>query len=234
MQLFYYPEIGLNDIVTLDKEESQHICRVLRMQVNEKVFLTDGKGNFFTSILLDTNPKGCTVQIKDVEKEYQKRPFYIHLAIALTKNINRIEWLFEKATELGIDEITPIMTLHSERDKMNKERLDKIIISAMKQSLKTYKPQLNDITKFSYLINNIKQEKKYLAYCQGEDRIMMKDDYNKGDSVLIIIGPEGDFDNKEILMAQEKNIKLISLGNQRLRTETAALYAISNIHFLNQ
>jgi 16S rRNA (uracil1498-N3)-methyltransferase len=233
MQLFYNQEANTNDIITLDKEESQHICRVLRMKEGEKVFLTDGKGNLFTCIILDAT-KNCTIQVKSVQKEYQKRPFYIHLAIALTKNINRIEWLFEKATEIGIDEITPITTLHSERDKMNKERLEKIIISAMKQSLKAYTPQLNDLTKFSSLINNIKEEKKYLAYCQGEDRILLKDDYKPKESVLIIIGPEGDFDNKEIILAKEKGIKLISLGNQRLRTETAALYAINNIHFLNQ
>ncbi|MCH3924429.1 MAG: 16S rRNA (uracil(1498)-N(3))-methyltransferase [Bacteroidales bacterium] len=234
MQLFYIPDFCNNDIYTLNKEESQHIVKVLRMKEGDNVFLTDGIGNLYKASIVEANPRNCIVKVEDKQEEYQKRDFYIHLAIAPTKNINRIEWLFEKITEMGIDEITPIITEHSERDKINNERLEKIIVSAMKQSLKAYKPKLNEITNFNTLLNNIKQENKYLAYCQGDDRILIKDDYQKGKSCLIIIGPEGDFSFNEIEKAKQNNIKLVSLGQQRLRTETAALFAVSNIHFLNQ
>ena len=158
MQLFYIPDFCNNDIYTLNKEESQHIVKVLRMKESDNVFLTDGIGNLYKASIVEANPRNCIVKIEDKQEDYQKRDFYIHLAIAPTKNINRIEWLFEKITEMGIDEITPIITEHSERDKINNERLEKIIVSAMKQSLKTYKPKLNEITNFNTLLNNIKQE----------------------------------------------------------------------------
>ncbi|MBQ0113590.1 MAG: 16S rRNA (uracil(1498)-N(3))-methyltransferase [Bacteroidales bacterium] len=234
MQLFYVPDCEKGDIVTLDKEESTHIVRVLRMKEMEEISLTDGKGNFFFADIVDANPNRCSVQIKKTIEEYGKRDFYIHLAIAPTKNINRIEWLLEKATEIGIDEITPLICEHSERKDVKNERLDKILVSAMKQSLKAYKPILNPMTKISQLISNAKEENKLICYCQGDDRQYIKDVCPKKSSYLILIGPEGDFSQKEVDLALANNFKTISLGEQRLRTETAALYSISNIHYLNQ
>lgn len=234
MQLFYVPDCEKGDIVTLDKEESTHIVRVLRMKEMEEISLTDGKGNFFFADIVDANPNRCSVQIKKTIEEYGKRDFYIHLAIAPTKNINRIEWLLEKATEIGIDEITPLICEHSERKDVKNERLDKILVSAMKQSLKAYKPILNPMTKISKLISNAKEENKLICYCQGDDRQYIKDVCPKKSSYLILIGPEGDFSQKEVDLALANNFKTISLGEQRLRTETAALYSISNIHYLNQ
>lgn len=234
MQLFYVPDCEKGDIVTLDKEESTHIVRVLRMKEMEEISLTDGKGNFFFADIVDANPNRCSVQIKKTIEEYGKRDFYIHLAIAPTKNINRIEWLLEKATEIGIDEITPLICEHSERKDVKNERLDKILVSAMKQSLKAYKPILNPMTKISQLISNAKEENKLICYCQGDDRQYIKDVCPKKSSYLILIGPEGDFSQKEVDLALTNNFKTISLGEQRLRTETAALYSISNIHYLNQ
>lgn len=234
MQLFFIPEYSGENIITLDKEESSHISKVLRIKEGEEIFLTDGKGNLFTCVILESTPKRCNVKIVKTEENYQKRSFKIHLAIAPTKNINRIEWLLEKAVEMGIDEITPIVTEHSERRNINFERLDKIVVSAMKQSLKCFKPQLNELTDFSSLINNLKEEKKYLCCCSDEEKIFIKDDYSKDKDVILFIGPEGDFSDKEIAQAKNAGCKLITLGQQRLRTETAALYAISNIHFLNQ
>lgn len=234
MQLFYVPDCEKGDIVTLDKEESTHIVRVLRMKEMEEISLTDGKGNFFFADIVDANPNRCSVQIKKTIEEYGKRDFYIHLAIAPTKNINRIEWLLEKATEIGIDEITPLICEHSERKDVKNERLDKILVSAMKQSLKAYKPILNTMTKISQLISNAKEENKLICYCQGDDRQYIKDVCPKKSSYLILVGPEGDFSQKEVDLALANNFKTISLGEQRLRTETAALYSISNIHYLNQ
>lgn len=234
MQLFYVPDCEKGDIVTLDKEESTHIVRVLRMKEMEEISLTDGKGNFFFADIVDANPNRCSVQIKRTIEEYGKRDFYIHLAIAPTKNINRIEWLLEKVTEIGIDEITPLICEHSERKDVKNERLDKILVSAMKQSLKAYKPILNPMTKISQLISKAKEENKLICYCQGDDRQYIKDVCPKKSSYLILIGPEGDFSQKEVDLALANNFKTISLGEQRLRTETAALYSISNIHYLNQ
>lgn len=234
MQLFFIPQYNKEDIITLDKEESAHISKVLRLKEGEKISLTDGKGNLFTSVILESTPKRCTVKITDIEENYQKRDFKIHLAIAPTKNINRIEWLLEKVVEIGIDEITPLLTEHSERKNINIERLDKIIVSAMKQSIKCFKPKLNDLTKFSTLLNNLKDEKKYLCCCSDEEKILIKNDYKSHEDVVIFIGPEGDFSPTEVTQAKQKGCKLITLGEQRLRTETAGLYAVSTIHFLNQ
>lgn len=234
MQLFFIPQYNKEDIITLDKEESAHISKVLRLKEGEKISLTNGKGNLFTSVILESTPKRCTVKITDIEENYQKRNFKIHLAIAPTKNINRIEWLLEKIVEIGIDEITPLLTDHSERKNVNIERLDKIIVSAMKQSIKCFKPKLNDLTKFSTLLNNLKDEKKYLCCCSDEEKILIKNDYKPSEDVVIFIGPEGDFSPTEITQAKQKGCKLITLGEQRFRTETAGLYAVSTIHFLNQ
>ncbi|MBO6117827.1 MAG: 16S rRNA (uracil(1498)-N(3))-methyltransferase [Bacteroidales bacterium] len=234
MQLFFIPDYSGDDIITLDKEESSHISKVLRMKEGGEIFLTDGKGNLFTCRIAESTPKRCSVKVVSIEQNYQQRQFKIHLAIAPTKNINRIEWLLEKAVEMGIDEITPIVTEHSERRNINAERLEKIIISAMKQSIKCFKPKLNGLTDFSSLINNLKEEKKYLCCCSEEEKILIKDDYQPNEDVILFIGPEGDFSDKEISLAKDAGCKLITLGEQRLRTETAALYAISNIHFLNQ
>lgn len=233
MQLFYVPEYNGESLVTLDKEESAHIVRVLRLKENEEISLTDGRGNFFFAKIIDANPNRCAVEIYKIIEEYCKKDFYIHLAIAPTKNINRIEWLLEKATELGIDEITPLLCEHSERKDVKNERLEKILVSAMKQSLKAYKPVLNPMTKIEDLIRNSKEEQKFICYCEGE-RKFIKDVCEKHKSYLVLIGPEGDFSPKEIALCKEHNFSLITLGSQRLRTETAALYAISNLHFVNQ
>ncbi|MBR1625948.1 MAG: 16S rRNA (uracil(1498)-N(3))-methyltransferase [Bacteroidales bacterium] len=234
MQLFFVPQIGNEDIITLDKEESSHISKVLRMKEGEEIFLTDGRGNLFTCKLLEANPKKCSAEIIKKEENYQKSNYKIHLAIAPTKNMNRMEWLLEKIVEEGIDEITPIVTEHSERRNINTERLNKIIISAMKQSVKCFKPKLNELTEYPSFIGNLKEEKKYLCCCSEGEKIYIKDDYLKGQNAVILIGPEGDFSSEEVIQAQNAGCRLITLGQQRLRTETAALYAVSNIHFLNQ
>ncbi|MGP1514837.1 MAG: 16S rRNA (uracil(1498)-N(3))-methyltransferase [Bacteroidales bacterium] len=234
MQLFFVDGCSIDESITLNKEESFHIYKVLRMREGDDIFLTDGKGGLFECTILEATPKRCTVKLVKTQYNYQQRSYKIHLAIAPTKNINRMEWLLEKAVEIGIDEITPIVTEHSERRTINMERLDKILVSAMKQSIKCFKPKMNDLTKFSTLINNLNEEKRYLCCCNNENKVMIKDDYSPNSSVILFIGPEGDFSNSEISQAKITGCKLISLGEQRLRTETAALYAISNIHFLNQ
>lgn len=234
MQLFYCPDINPNQIYTLDKEESQHCVKVLRLKENDTLFLTDGHGNLYKAEIVEAMPRSCSVRIIETQVEYGKRDYYLHVAIAPTKNIARIEWFLEKATEMGIDEITPIICEHSERDIIKNERLEKIIVSAMKQSLKAYLPKLNEAIPIKQLIQNSKEEKKLICYCQDDDRKKIQDIYKTKESVLIIIGPEGDFSEKEVQEALNNNFQKITLGKERLRTETAGLYAVQSIHFLNQ
>ena len=234
MQLFYCPDINPNQIYTLGKEESQHCVKVLRLKENDTLYLTDGLGNLYKAEIVEAMPRSCSVKIIETQAEYSKRDYYLHVAIAPTKNIARIEWFLEKATEMGIDEITPIICDHSEREIVKNERLEKIIVSAMKQSLKAYLPKLNEAIPIKQLILNAKEENKLICYCQDDDRKKIQDIYKPKESVLIIIGPEGDFSEKEVKEALNNNFQKITLGKERLRTETAGLYAVQSIHFLNQ
>lgn len=234
MQVVFDSDYKNEDVFTLNKEESAHLVRVLRMKEGEEVFLTNGKGCFFKSEILEANPSRCTLKILSKEKEREERKFKVHLAIAPTKNIDRIEWLIEKATEIGVDEITFLLCEHSERKHINLERLEKIVISAIKQSLKAYKPIIHPLTKFKNFVEEVSAEQKLLAYCEGENRGFIKDICTPLSSYVILIGPEGDFSHNEVELALNNNFSLITLGTQRLRTETAGLYALSTLHFLNQ
>lgn len=234
MQLFYCPNINPDQIHRLDKEESRHLIKVLRQEVGDKVYLTDGLGNLFESEILDPDPRACSVKIINTQKIYNKRDYFLHIGIAPTKNKARIEWFMEKATEMGIDEITPIICEHSEREIIKHERSQKVIISAMKQSLKAYLPKLNPPTPLLDLMQNSNETYKLMGYCIGEDRKLIKEIYKPKNSVLILIGPEGDFSEREVEEAMEKKFQIIRLGKERLRTETAGLYVVNIIHSLNQ
>jgi 16S rRNA (uracil1498-N3)-methyltransferase len=234
MQLFYCPDINPSQTYTLNKEESMHCVRVLRLKENEIIHITDGLGNLHKAEIIEALPRACSVRIVETKTNFEQRDYYLHIAIAPTKNIARIEWFLEKATEMGIDEITPIICDNSERKTINKDRLEKILISAMKQSLKAFLPKLNNITPFNQFISGISEKNKFICYCQQDDRKFIKQAYKPKESVLILIGPEGDFSEKEVEMALKNNYQKITLGKQRLRTETAALYAVQSIHLLNQ
>ncbi|MBI9037459.1 MAG: 16S rRNA (uracil(1498)-N(3))-methyltransferase [Bacteroidales bacterium] len=232
MQLFYTPDIESN-IYQLNEQESKHCVRVLRLKKGDKIFLTDGKGNLFETGLIEDGIKKCIVEIIEKKSEFGKRNYNVHLAVAPTKNINRFEWFLEKAVEIGVDEISPMICEHSERRILKTERLNKIIISALKQSLKTYLPKLNKTKSFSEIINSNRDCEKYIAYCDGNPPFL-KDIYLKGKDVLIMIGPEGDFSKAEVEMAASKGIAPISLGKSRLRTETAAIVSCHTIELLNE
>jgi len=233
MQLFYTPDISGN-IYTLNETESKHCVRVLRLQENDTIQLIDGKGGFYRAMISDPNPKKCTVKIIETQKEFGKRNHYLHIAIAPTKNIDRFEWFLEKATEIGIDEITPILCEHSERKTIKLERLEKIIISAVKQSLKAYKPKLNELTLFKDFIDKDFNEDKFIAHCEENKKLLLKKAYHKNQNTIILIGPEGDFSPEEILNAKKAQFKEISLGESRLRTETAGVIACHTINLLNE
>lgn len=234
MQIVFAPDYDSGEIYTLSKEESAHVVRVMRMKEGEEVYLSNGRGGMYCCEIVEANANRCSVKIKSEYSNNDNKDFSIHLAVAPTKNIARIEWLLEKATEIGVDEITLLLCEHSERKVINLDRLDKILVSAMKQSLKSYKPILNPLTKFKEFITDTKEEHKLLAYCGNEEKHLIKEICKPKSSYLILIGPEGDFSPEEIKLAKDNGFSFITLGSQRLRTETAGLYAISNLHYLNQ
>jgi len=232
MHIFYTPNI-INEIYVLAEEESKHAVRVLRLKNNDIIYLIDGRGGFYTAKIIDAAAKKCIVEVIDTKTEVGKKDFYLHIAIAPTKNIERIEWCLEKLTEVGIDEISTLKCHHSERTIVKNERLEKIIITAIKQSIKAYCPKLNEIKNFKEFVQQRFIGRKFIAHCGDGMKQNLKDIYKKTESALILIGPEGDFSAEEIMFAIKNNFEPINLGNSRLRTETAAIIACHSIHFLN-
>jgi 16S rRNA (uracil1498-N3)-methyltransferase len=242
MHLFYTPDITSNTY-TLNEEESKHGIRVLRLKIGDKVILIDGVGGWYEAIIKDDNPKNCTVNIVETKKEFGKRNLHLHIAIAPTKNMDRLEWFTEKATEIGIDEITTIDCQNIKRTIVKTERLNKVAISAIKQSLKTYLPKINELMDFKKLIASSLNfdGQKFIAHCyqslseKGEEnKSHLKNLYKKGSNAFILIGPEGDFSIEEVKLAMSHGFKEISLGSSRLRTETAAMVACATINILNE
>ena len=243
MHLFYTPDIlqTLSEsFYTLNEEESKHCIRVLRLNIGAKVILIDGKGGWYEAEIADDNTKRCTVKIIENKKEFGKHNNHLHIAIAPTKNIDRIEWFIEKAVEIGIDEISLLNCRNSERSIVKTERLDKVAIAAIKQSLTAYLPKLNEMMDFKKFIASVENfaGQKFIAHCSPPlslgERPHLKTIYNKGCDALILIGPEGDFSTEEVRMAIDNGFKEINLGTSRLRTETAALYACTTINILNE
>lgn len=235
MQLFYTPDIDIaSSTYYLNEEESKHSVRVLRLQAGDHVQLIDGKGNLFTADITDAHPKRTQLRIISVQQEFNKRNHYLHIAVAPTKNIERLEWFLEKATEIGIDEISLIITQRSERKEAKTERLNKIITSAIKQSIKAYHPVLYDPIPLGKLLSNPFGGQKFIAHCEPADKATLKDQLKPFGKYLILIGPEGDFTPKEIDDALKNDFKAITLGESRLRTETAALEACFEVNFLNR
>jgi 16S rRNA (uracil1498-N3)-methyltransferase len=236
VHLFYTPDINSqSSLYTLNEDESKHCVRVLRMNEGDRIRLIDGKGNFYEAVISDTNPKRCTVSIESIHPDPGKRDFIIHIAIAPTKNTDRLEWFLEKATEIGIDEITPVECEHSERAVVKTERLNRVITAAMKQSMKAYHPLLNELSSLKEAILGSKdfEGQKFIAHCRPGEKQPLKEAYAKGRSAMILIGPEGDFSVDEVNFATAHGFIPVSLGSSRLRTETAAVVACHTIILLN-
>ena len=236
MQLFYNASIDTNTkAFTFDKSESKHIIKVLRKSEGDQLSITNGKGDFFEIIILTANPKKCIGEVINI-KSVDQLPYSLHLAVAPTKLNDRYEWFLEKATEIGITEITPIICDHSERKIINLDRFEKKIQSAMKQSLKSYLPKLNKATTFkNFLIsqeNNTQQ--KLIAHCEETRKKTLKSVLKKRGDTTILIGPEGDFSSDEINKSLRIGFAPISLGKSRLRTETAAVVACQSVAFINE
>ncbi len=235
MQLFYTPDIT-TPTYTLPEEESKHCIRVLRKSTGDTLNLTDGKGNMYTAKIIDNNVKRCVVEIIKTVENFNKLPYELTMAVAPTKNIERFEWFLEKATEIGTHMFIPIDCRHSERRVIKIDREMKVITSAVKQSLKAFHPTLSDMTTFKELLKGEFDGVKLIAHC-GEainERYNISDVVKQSDKVLILIGPEGDFSPEEVAFAVENGFKEITLGNSRLRTETAALVAVTQVAFINQ
>ena len=233
MQIFYVPHID-GQKITLSEDESKHCVRVLRLGTGDSIRIVDGKGNLFNCKIAEDNPKRCTVRIESVIKDFEKRPFRLHIAIAPTKNMDRLEWFVEKATEIGIDEITPLLCEHSERKVVNLERLERVMISAMKQSGKAMLPKLNPATPFESVLKNADEKVKLIAYCGDLATAHAREFIGKGESVIFLIGPEGDFSPMEIQAAIENHFNAVSLGSSRLRTETAGVVACTMANLINE
>lgn len=231
MQLFYQENI--DDEFELSKEESRHLVKVLRKKNGDQLNFTDGKGGKYSCVLIDDNPKHALIKVEGIEQVQASIP-KLTIAIAPTKNNDRLEWFLEKSTEIGITNIIPFISEHSERKTIKTSRLEKIIISAMKQSLKYHKPELEELTTFEEIISRPYSYNKYVAHLETENPQTLKSSYMPGEDSIIIIGPEGDFSPVEIQLAKEKSFNIVSLGNSRLRTETAGLVACHTIDLLNQ
>ena len=229
MQLFYLANPAKE--IILSAKESKHATKVLRKKEGDALDFTDGKGNFYKAEITVADSRKCRLQIVSREQKEKQHNYHLHIAIAPTKNMDRFEWFLEKATEIGIDEITPIICSRSERKVIKTERCNKILLSAMKQSLKFHLPKLNEAISLTDFIKQDFEDAKYIAYCEDGDKNELKT-VSKTENTLILIGPEGDFSNAEIEMALKNNFKAVSLHASRLRTETAGIVAVHTINMI--
>ena len=232
MNLFYQPEIS-NGTLHLDSEESRHAVKVFRYKNGDEINVTDGLGSFYTATLVDANSKKCSFKIID-KVNSTTNSFYIHIAIAPTKNIDRLEWFIEKAIEIGVDEISLIICSNSERKIVKTERLQKKAISAMKQSLKSTLPKINEQQSFKNFVKGVQHIEKYIAYVDFKNSDLLKNIALANSNYCLCIGPEGDFSTEELQLAINADFKKVSLGNSRLRTETAGIVGCNILNLINE
>ncbi len=235
MQLFYDPTITTNNKeFRFDKTESKHIVRVLRKKEGDILHITNGNSILFSGRISSALASQCIVKIELVEQKPKPWNYYLHIVIAPTKNMDRLEWFLEKATEIGIDEISPIICARSERKVLKNERLEKILEGAMKQSLKFQIPKLNEPQTLKSFLKLPHNGQLFIAHCEESDRKSFKNELVKNQQITILIGPEGDFSPEEIKLALQQHFIPVTLGESRLRTETAALVATQSVAFFNE
>lgn len=234
MYLFYCPEIETTH--TLSEEESAHAVRVLRYTAGDMLHIADGHGMVYEARITNPHPKHCEVEILKREQQVKHHQGDVHIAVAPTKNIERIEWMVEKCTEIGVDTITPLLCHYSERKQIRTDRIAKIILSAAKQSLSAYIPQLNELTSFKDCILSATEERRYIAHSSPWiDKRDLRDELRKSpdaSSTIVLIGPEGGFSDEEVRLAMEHGFVPVSLGEARLRTETAAIVACMMVDYI--
>lgn len=233
MNIFYSPNICTTPF--LPEEESLHCIKVLRLNKGDLIHVIDGVGGFFVAKIIEPHPKKTKIEIIEVLNDYYVPNYQLHLAVAPTKNIDRFEWFIEKATEIGVSQITPLLCRYSERKMVKSDRLEKIIISASKQSIKPYIPVLNPMTSFADFLNNYKDvnTQKFIAHCYDIPKLPFIKSCKKGGNVIVLIGPEGDFSMEEVNDALKMGFISVSLGDSRLRTETAGIVACHTVSIAN-
>ena len=235
MQLFYAPDIT-PPLHTLSEEESKHCVRVLRLGRGDTLHITDGRGNLFCCEITDDNPKRCTVRVTETRAGWEALPYSLTMAVAPTKNADRFEWFLEKATEVGVSEIVPLLCERSERRALKIERAERVVVSAMKQSLKAFCPALRPLPPLADLLAEPFDGRRLIAHCDAPrmEKRHLFDALRPHENLLVLIGPEGDFSEEEVKKAIENGFEPISLGRSRLRTETAALVACHILNLQNQ
>lgn len=229
---FYTPDIASN--LELPEEEAGHCLRVLRLSIGDEIMLTDGKGCFYKAVISAASGKRCQVKVTETIPQEKGWNGWLHIAMAPTKNMDRTEWFTEKATEIGFDELSFLNCRYSERKVIKKERIEKILVSAVKQSLKATMPVLNEMTDFNKFVSRDFKGQKFIAHCYEGEKPLLKDILRSGEDALVMIGPEGDFSEEEVAKAIAAGFQPVSLGKSRLRTETAALVACHTLNLLNQ
>jgi 16S rRNA (uracil1498-N3)-methyltransferase len=230
--IFYSTEISGNR-GWLDHDESRHCVKVLRLEAGDEIQVVDGKGNLYRAEITDANSKKCGFIIQKTERDFGKRNYELHIAIAPTKNMDRMEWFVEKTTEIGVERIIPILCKNSERRVLKNERLERKMISAIKQSKKALLPELMELQKLETFLAQDFNGEKFIAHCHELPKMDLSKVYQKGKDVLILIGPEGDFSEDELRMATGAGFKPVNLSGSRLRTETAGIVACSTINTIN-
>jgi 16S rRNA (uracil1498-N3)-methyltransferase len=233
MNVFYLPDAQIGTI-SFPEEESKHIVKVLRMKEGDGFCVTDGNGSLYDAELIDAHPKRAMANLSNQRNGHDIRDFKVSIAIAPTKLNERTEWFLEKATEIGIDEVKLFSSYHSERRVANVDRFKKIVISAMKQSVKSKMPIVEDMVSFDKLVKQNYEGQKFIAWIDDNVKEQLCDLYKKGENALVLIGPEGDFSKEEVALAKEYGFIPVSLGEARLRTETAAVVACHTIQLINQ
>lgn len=234
MNYFYHPELDHSvSQFSFPPAESHHIVKVLRKKAGDKLHITNGRGLLFHAEILEANNKRCMGRVLDSEKK-QPKMFDLHMAVAPTKKIDRFQWFLEKATEIGVDRITPVICEHSERRHLPMDRIGRTVEEAMKQSLRTYLPILEEPKTFSELLKEEQPILKFIAHCREGEKAELKRRVAADKDVIILVGPEGDFSEAEVDQALDNGFVPVSLGNSRLRTETAALAACFTVNLINQ
>ena len=234
MDQFFYSTQIYDDFIILPEDESLHVLTVVRKNIGDKLLVVDGKGGLYETCIESDNIQSCRLNIVSVDKEFGHRNYYIHIAIAPTKSHDKVEWFVEKAVEIGVQEISFILTDHSERKNIKLNRINKRAISAMKQSLKAFIPKINDIVPLRDFMTKCNNDEKYIGYLnKGKNNHLMQSATAKSDYCMLI-GPEGDFSSSEINESQKFGFKPVSLGNNRLRTETAGLAACHILNLVNE
>ena len=232
MHVFYTPDIDTS--CEMPDEEAGHCLRVLRLGIGDEVMLTDGKGSFYKAVISAATNKRCQLKVIEVLPQEKGWNGWLHVAMAPTKNMDRTEWFAEKATEIGFDELTFLNCRFSERKIIKTERIEKILVSAVKQSLKASKPVLNEMVDFNKFISQDFKGQKFICHCYEGEKKLLKEALVPGEDALILIGPEGDFSEEEVAKALSLGFQPVSLGKSRLRTETAALVATHTLNLFNQ